>query len=536
MADSGLERKPDEDVERNLPLAGSQSAPNLLSSGSEEEKNTSPKTRFVRSGSACPSLTMCLIQHIHITVVLGVAAALYLGYRAYESGLCTVDTVLPALSAISIFFSLYMLALVGLPLMVVFSLRRFQAYRHARRQIASKDMPHPDITAIIPCFLPNEKDIIEDTVKHVLNEVESPGVLKVIVVYNTPTDMPEIEEKLHEMEKRTEYKDGRQLQVIRVHQSKSKAENLNYVLPLTTSKYFVIYDADHHPDSDSLMRMHEKMWESKADIVQGSVYIRDLSQGLMAQMVDAEFFVTYYCIFPAMYLWTRTAVFGGSNALVRKDALGDNQFDHSMQTEDIDLSMRLLLDNKKIVCCPEARSGELVPESLKALYKQRLRWAIGWDQVSFQYFNQIVGTDSISCWKKFCLCYWMYMRWVGQTVCVAVPVLQMYWVHQLRNGKSYPYVHFMQATAMIFVVYVMLAGMAVIEAFCSRGFQKAAYVVFYACIQIFVMFVQACMVLISLFKIFTGKDKGWVVTRRASTVANRNTGMHQSLSAPLLAA
>ena len=31
--------------------------------------------------------------------------------------------------------------------------------------------------------------------------------------------------------------------------------------------------------------------------------------------------------------------------------------------------------------CPECRSGELPPATFRALYKQRLRWALGWDQV-----------------------------------------------------------------------------------------------------------------------------------------------------------
>jgi cellulose synthase/poly-beta-1,6-N-acetylglucosamine synthase-like glycosyltransferase len=56
-----------------------------------------------------------------------------------------------------------------------------------------------------------------------------------------------------------------------------------------------------------------------------------------------------------------------------------------VQTEDIELSARTLLSGTaKIRFCPEARSGELPPASLSALFKQRMRWAIGWDQASMQ--------------------------------------------------------------------------------------------------------------------------------------------------------
>ena len=35
----------------------------------------------------------------------------------------------------------------------------------------------------------------------------------------------------------------------------------------------------------------------------------------------------------------------------------------------------------RIRLCPESRSGELPPASVRALFRQRVRWAIGWEQV-----------------------------------------------------------------------------------------------------------------------------------------------------------
>ena len=45
---------------------------------------------------------------------------------------------------------------------------------------------------------------------------------------------------------------GRRLFVERCNRSKSKAENLNSVIPRLDAKYTSIYDADHHPDPESL--------------------------------------------------------------------------------------------------------------------------------------------------------------------------------------------------------------------------------------------------------------------------------------------
>ena len=74
--------------------------------------------------------------------------------------------------------------------------------------------------------------------------------------------------------------------------------------------------------------------------------------------------------------------FGGSNALWRTAVLRGFAFSTGVQTEDIDVSARAMLTNHNIAFCAESRSGELSPSDLGSLYRQRLRWAIGWDQAT----------------------------------------------------------------------------------------------------------------------------------------------------------
>ena len=84
---------------------------------------------------------------------------------------------------------------------------------------------------------------------------------------------------------------------------------------------------------------------------------------------------------PALRWLTGEAFFGGANALWRTHVLAANRFRRDVQTEDIELSRRLLHQGVRLELCPEAISAELPPASLRALYRQRLRWAVGWDQV-----------------------------------------------------------------------------------------------------------------------------------------------------------
>ena len=131
-----------------------------------------------------------------------------------------------------------------------------------------------------------------------------------------------------------------------------------------------------------------KLLDTDACAVQGSTFIRNTRGwrvSALARMVDAEFFVTHFIYFPATEALASTGYFGGSNCLWRTAVLSQYSFDNAMLTEDIDLSARALLDGQTIVFCPEARSGELSPAGTRALVAQRLRWFMGWEQVTTKY-------------------------------------------------------------------------------------------------------------------------------------------------------
>jgi len=387
--------------------------------------------------------------------------------------------------------------------------------------LARKLESKPSVDAIVPCYLPNESEIIEETIWHILQNVESPGEFKLWLVYNTPRDMPEIEGRLKAMSERLDLPHGRKLVVIRAETSKSKAENINLLLPQLTAKYTIIYDADHHPDPESLMLLVEKITRRNMACVQGSTYIRDLNSGILARIIDAEFFVTHFIYFPIMRLLTRNAVFCGSNGLWQTALLQGHDFNPAMQTEDIDVSVRMLLERHSIDFCPEARSGELAPVSLRALFKQRTRWAIGWDEVSLKLLRKMVSSDAQGT-RKFAVAYVCWSRWfmqiVGLIAGIATPILTFI---QRFNAD---WCHCGMATQLLqtcmFYFYMILFASSVLEAVFQtrhRGCQSWIQVIFVALFMgagCFYIVFQALLIAVSLFRISTGTVGGWVVTAR----------------------
>ena len=89
--------------------------------------------------------------------------------------------------------------------------------------------------------------------------------------------MPEMEAKLMKWAE-DNLPEGRRLFVQRVLTSKSKAENLNHVIPHLVAAdrpFTAVYDADHHPDPRSLQMAIAHLSEVKGDCVQGSTYVRE---------------------------------------------------------------------------------------------------------------------------------------------------------------------------------------------------------------------------------------------------------------------
>lgn len=266
------------------------------------------------------------------------------------------------------------------------------------RVFAPAPKPAPDtrstpVAVVVPCYLPNEQGIIRSTIDHILTQLVHDGPLTLYVVYNTPPGFWWLEEELLKL---AEQRDagGRQLRVVKAVGSHSKAENLNLVLGRIADPFVALYDADHHADPGSLqMLLHQLLTEDDCQAVQGSTYIRNTEgcspAAWLARYLDAEFFVTHFVYFPAMQVLSRVGYFGGSNALWRTAVLQQYPFDATMHCEDVDLSARVILDGHRIVFCPYARSGELSPAGIPSLLKQRLRWFIGWEQVTHKYYWRV---------------------------------------------------------------------------------------------------------------------------------------------------
>jgi cellulose synthase/poly-beta-1,6-N-acetylglucosamine synthase-like glycosyltransferase len=261
-------------------------------------------------------------------------------------------------------------------------------------------LPLPRCSFLIAAYLPNEQQIIIETIEHILFNIPRPSAgLEVILTYNTPVDLP-VEEDL-----RTLARLYPELRLLRVEGSRSKAENLNAGFEIVTGEITCILDADHHPASDCFVRAWH--WINQGyDVVQGRSVIRNHNRNFLTQMIAIEFEMIYGIVHAAKSFLTDSSIFGGSNGYWRTSVLQQIRFNPLMLTEDIDASMRTLLKGYRILHDRSIISTELAPANLSSFWFQRKRWAQGWLEVGLKYQQQLWKTDKLTLWQKL---FWTYL-------------------------------------------------------------------------------------------------------------------------------
>ncbi len=266
--------------------------------------------------------------------------------------------------------------------------------------------PMPFVSVIVVAYLPNEQDIIEETLLHWLTHVDVPAAgWQVILAYNTPTQLP-VEGRLYQLAHQHPA-----LVLLPVSQSRSKAENLNAALRHVRGEMTCIFDADHHPAPDCLQLAWEWLSRGQYDGVQGRNIIRNAADNWITQLIAVEFECIYGVSHYGRSLLADTALFGGSNGYWRTEAIRNLGFYPNRLTEDIDATLRGLLRGYRLVHDPTIVTTELAPTGLKGLWLQRQRWSQGWLEVAGMYLERVRRCPYLDPVQKT---YWLLMLLFSQ--------------------------------------------------------------------------------------------------------------------------
>jgi len=121
--------------------------------------------------------------------------------------------------------------------------------------------------------------------------------------------------------------------------------------------------------------------------------------------------------------------FGGSNGYWDAKVLTETGMDEGMLTEDVDSSFRAQSVGNFMTYDPTIVSYEESPPNFSGLFKQRLRWAQGWWEVTMRQITLPFGrAPGLNPWSRFCIFLLlpfreMYVYFSSFTVPIAIVYL-----------------------------------------------------------------------------------------------------------------
>ncbi|CAJ1782404.1 poly-beta-1,6-N-acetyl-D-glucosamine synthase [Aeromonas salmonicida] len=233
---------------------------------------------------------------------------------------------------------------------------------------------YPKVTLMVPCY--NEGANVEETISHLLRQ-RYPDLEVLAINDGSKDDTGQRLDRLAAQDAR--------LTVLHQH-NQGKAMALNNGLERAKGEILVGIDGDAVLDHDAVRWMVKHFIESpKVGAVTGNPRVRTRST-IIGKIQTGEFSSIIGLIKRAQRIYGTVFTVSGVVVAFRKSAVeAVGGWSTDMVTEDIDISWKLQLAGWLIHYQPQALCWVLMPETVRGLYKQRLRWAQGGAEVILRY-------------------------------------------------------------------------------------------------------------------------------------------------------
>lgn len=270
-------------------------------------------------------------------------------------------------------------------------------YRLERHWPWGEDVPPPQlegnplVSILIPCF--NEGKNARETVEAALGQRYTN--IEVIAINDGSRD--NTAEILNQLA--VEYP---KLRVIHLAANQGKAVALKAGAAAARGDLLVCIDGDALLERDSAAYLVMPLIRHpNVGAVTGNPRIRTRSN-LIGRIQVGEFSSIIGLIKRTQRIYGRVFTVSGVIAAFRRQALADvGYWSPDMITEDIDISWKLQLHRWTLYFEPRALCWILMPETLKGLWKQRLRWAQGGAEVFLVNLRRLFRWEHRRMWPLF---------------------------------------------------------------------------------------------------------------------------------------
>ncbi len=171
---------------------------------------------------------------------------------------------------------------------------------------------------------------------------------------------------------------------------KGKGFVLNDALEISKGEVVAVFDADARVDPDFLTKIIPYLNDPEVQGVQSRIKMYNKDENWLTYMQHVEL-AGFGNIVRAKDILGKAGFLGGNGQLVKKDAIyGGGGWDGFAITEDLNLSVKLMIEGYAIRYCGETWVYQEAVPTLRQLFRQRARWAIGNFETLFIYGLKII--------------------------------------------------------------------------------------------------------------------------------------------------
>lgn len=266
---------------------------------------------------------------------------------------------------------------------------RFTKNKVKDYQISEKK--HPFISIHIPCF----NDPIASRCVEKCLVFDYPKNKYEIIIVDDSTDI-KTQNLLKKLAKHKIVK-----YIHRNNRSGFKAGALNNAMKITKGEIIVLFDADFLPEPNFLKEIIKPLKDKNVAIVQTKWKIYNLMENLVTIFGGTLMESAQDIVYTFMQRFHGIATFWGSAGAIRKSHLIKvGGWNETRITEDLDLSLRLLINGHKIVFLEKPICACETPSRLKSLCAQHYRCSYGVINASKKNFLSWIRTKDLSFRQK----------------------------------------------------------------------------------------------------------------------------------------
>lgn len=251
--------------------------------------------------------------------------------------------------------------------------------KQTEKPASASDPNAPRVSILVPCH--NEGKNIDETIHHLFSQ----NYLNLEIIAINDGSHDDTGDRLDTL--------ARQYPALKVlHQvNQGKASAMNNGLIHASGEIIVGIDGDAVLDYDAVCWMVEHfLYSPRVGSVTGNPRVRTRST-VIGKIQTGEFSSIIGLIKRAQRIYGMVFTISGVICAFRRSALEQiGGWSTDMITEDIDVSWKLQLKGWQVRYEPHAMCWVLMPETLRGLFRQRLRWAQGGAEAFLRHFGEAI--------------------------------------------------------------------------------------------------------------------------------------------------